>query len=74
MAHPTPEQLQADCALIEKHGGPADLAAKLGLPEASGYQTVHNWKTRGIPAGWKLRRPDLFLPKGVAKAMAKAGQ
>lgn len=50
-----------DWHLIEKLGGPTAVAKELDLPEASGVQTVQNWKYRGIPSKTKLSRPDLFL-------------
>lgn len=55
-------EIEADCRLIDALGGPAVVARMLELKQETGVQTVHNWKTRGIPAGVKLKRPDLFLP------------
>lgn len=49
-----------DSKLIEALGGAAEVARKLGLNDKGGTQVVHNWTTRGIPAVWRLRRPDLF--------------
>lgn len=52
-----------DRKLILDLGGPAKVAALLGLNKAKGgVQRVHNWMARGIPPKEKLRRPDLFLP------------
>lgn len=50
-----------DSALIDRLGGPAEVARLLGYGHG-GTQRVHNWKQRGIPAAVKLARPDLFLP------------
>lgn len=53
---------EPDASLIRDLGGPAKLAAKLGLVQPGGVQRVSNWQFRGIPANVKLERPDLFLP------------
>ena len=45
-----------DRKLIEKHGGPARLAALLGYT----VQRVHNWIVRGIPYKVKVENPKLF--------------
>ena len=51
-----------DAELIDRLGGPAEVARKLGFdPQAGGVQRVQNWKQRGIPEVIRLRRPDLFL-------------
>ena len=42
--------------LIEKLGGPAKLAAKLGYS----VQRVHNWIVRGIPYKVRVENPKLF--------------
>lgn len=49
-----------DAELIDHHGGPARLAAKLGWHEGRAVQRIHNWRSRGIPAAVKLDHPDLF--------------
>lgn len=69
---PTPEQIASDCALIDGLGGPAAVARTLQLPATSGVQTVQNWKTRGIPAGVKVSRPDLFLPNLKPRRQSQA--
>jgi len=45
---------------IEEMGGAAQLARILKLPAESGTQTVHNWKTRGIPAHILVAHPKVF--------------
>ena len=50
-----------DWALIGELGGPAAVARELEI-EQNGVQVVQNWKYRGIPPHWKVKRPDLFLP------------
>jgi len=51
-----------DSELIDKLGGPAELARKLAFSTAKGgVQRVHNWRGRGIPAAVKLKHPELFL-------------
>lgn len=50
-----------DAELINLHGGPAQLAKKLGWSESRAVQRIHNWRTRGIPAVMKLKYPDLLL-------------
>lgn len=54
-----------DSELIDKLGGPAKVAARLGYDKAAGgVQRVHNWRARGIPASVRLNNLDLFpLPK-----------
>lgn len=47
---------------IESQGGSSKLAKRLKLPAKSGAQTVHNWKTRGIPASVMLNNRTLFSP------------
>ena len=49
--------MKNDKELIEKLGGPAKLAHKLGFT----VQRVQNWTVRGIPAQVKLDHPELFL-------------
>lgn len=60
-----------DAAVIERLGGPTEVARALGFdPRAGGAQRVQNWKQRGIPEVIRLRRPDLFgsdeAPRHVA--------
>lgn len=45
-----------DKDIIQKLGGAGALAKFLKKK----YTTVHNWKTRGIPAKYKLKHPELF--------------
>lgn len=53
--------MHPDSELITRLGGPAQLARKLGIdPRSGGTQRVQNWKYRGIPEIWRLRRPDVF--------------
>lgn len=62
------KNLHDDALLITSLGGPAELARLLGIdPRAGGTQRVQNWKYRGIPEIWKLRRPDVFGPAPEAK-------
>ncbi|HHW4673585.1 hypothetical protein [Xylella fastidiosa] len=50
-----------DADLINRLGGPAEISRQLGIdPRAGGTQRVQNWKYRGIPEIWRLRRPDIF--------------
>jgi hypothetical protein len=60
-----------DAALIKALGGPAKVAELLGY-DKGGVQRVHNWTVRGIPAGVKVQRPDLFMRDAMA-AIAGAG-
>ena len=61
--------MHPDAELITRLGGPAELARKLGIdPRSGGTQRVQNWKYRGIPEIWLLRRPDIF---GAGKAKPK---
>jgi hypothetical protein len=54
-----------DATLIDRHGGPAKLAASLGYGPG-GTQRVFNWKARRrIPSKVKLERQDLFGPAAV---------
>lgn len=50
-----------DAALIDRLGGPAVLARKLGFG-VGGVQRVQNWKYRGIPEIERLRNPSAFIP------------
>lgn len=49
-----------DAELIESLGGATALAKRLGFKTPNGARRVHNWKTRGIPAGVRLKNPRLF--------------
>lgn len=56
-------QFHADSELIDRLGGPAEISRMLGIdPSRGGVQRVQNWKYRGIPEIWRLRRPDIFGP------------
>lgn len=58
-----------DSELIDRLGGAAKLAAKLGYdPNSGGVQRVHNWKSRGIPPRVRLEHPDVFAPSVDAVA------
>ncbi|HEX7639849.1 MAG TPA: hypothetical protein VF457_15740 [Burkholderiaceae bacterium] len=55
-----------DATLIDRHGGPSELARKLGYDKPGSTQRVFNWKARNrIPADVKLGRLDLFGPEAV---------
>lgn len=41
--------MHKDSELIDKLGGPAEVARKLGFEMPKGIQRVQNWKYRGIP-------------------------
>jgi hypothetical protein len=52
-----------DAKIIDRLGGPAELARALGFDtRAGGIQRVQNWKYRGIPEIERLRNPDVFGP------------
>lgn len=69
--------------IIEKNGGCAELARKLGLENPTGCRRVFQWQERNhIPAEWILSRPDLFsgyafrnkhAPKATAKKVKGGG-
>jgi len=62
-----------DSALIDRLGGPAELARALGFdPKAGGVQRVQNWRQRGIPEVIRLRRPDLFAAEPANDAATGA--
>src|SRR5690349_8647681 len=59
--------------ILSKHDSPDEAAAGLGL---TNRQTLYNWRTRGIPPGWRhtlfmwcrrhgLRLPDDWLIKSL---------
>ena len=50
-----------DAKLIKKLGGPAKVAALLGYKKPGSHQRVHNWITRGVPPGVKIKFPHIFL-------------
>ncbi|MGH8032718.1 MAG: hypothetical protein ACREO8_10230 [Luteimonas sp.] len=54
-----------DAALIDRLGGPAELARKLGFDSRIGIQRVQNWKRRGIPEILRFKRTDVFGPADV---------
>lgn len=68
--------LDRDWKMIEALGGPAKVARLLNFSMDTGVQRVYNWKTRGIPAYIRVRRPDLFMvsmtPSEGASASAGA--
>jgi hypothetical protein len=60
-----------DAALIDRLGGPAELARTLGFdPKAGGVQRIQNWKQRGIPEVIRLRRQDVFGPPPAPQSEA----
>ncbi|WP_083488032.1 hypothetical protein [Stenotrophomonas koreensis] len=61
MNKPT-DQMHEDSELIEKLGGPANVARRLGFDMPGGTQRVQNWKYRGIPPLIRVTRPDVFGP------------
>ena len=51
-----------DATLIERLGGPANLARRLSFdPKKGGVQRVQNWKVRGIPAS--VERDNQWIAK-----------
>lgn len=56
-----------DSDLIDRLGGPAEVSRRLGIDPRGGTQRVQNWKYRGIPEIWRLRRPDVFGPVPKAR-------
>lgn len=61
MSNPTSSSIEADRERIERLGGSAAVARRMGLTSSGAVQRVNNWKTRGIPAEVKLEWPELFL-------------
>lgn len=57
------KQIIEDAAIIEREGGGAVLARKLGLKGPRPADRVNNWKVRGIPPSIKLMYPEVFLPE-----------
>lgn len=53
-------EFHSDSALIDRLGGPAALARRLGFKKESGVQRVSNWRYRGIPAAVKLDNKSVF--------------
>lgn len=59
-----PKAPHQDWAVIEKLGGPRQVADLLRYTGAGRVQRVQNWKFRGIPELERLRRPEVFrLPQ-----------
>lgn len=56
------DKYHPDSDVIDRLGGPAELARRLGYVERGAVQRVQNWKYRGIPEVVRLRRPDVFGP------------
>jgi len=52
--------MHKDSELIDKLGGPAEVARKLGFEMPKGIQRVQNWKYRGIPPYTRVTRTDVF--------------
>ena len=63
-----------DADLIQRLGGPAVLARRLGFDAKSGTQRVHNWTERGIPALMRLNHPEVFADPGEPKDSTPAGE
>lgn len=59
-----------DARLIDRLGGPAELARTLGFPVRLGVPRIQNWKSRGIPEVIRLRRQDVFGPAPEARDAA----
>ncbi len=57
------KDIAADAARIDKEGGPAAVARKLGVS----VQRVHNWTKRGVPWPVRLAFPKMFPTKKPAK-------
>lgn len=55
-------ELHPDAALIDRLGGPTNVARSLGYDLPRGVQRVQNWKYRGIPPYTRLARQDVFGP------------
>ncbi|HHA2739648.1 TPA: hypothetical protein ACOFBV_000834 [Stenotrophomonas maltophilia] len=56
----TTTAMHKDSELIDKLGGPAEVARKLGFEMPKGIQRVQNWKYRGIPPYTRVTRTDVF--------------
>lgn len=55
------DKTHPDARLIDRLGGPANLARKLGFDaRKGGVQRVNNWKRRGIPALVRLNHRAMF--------------
>lgn len=54
-----------DAALIDRLGGPSEVARRLGGDYS--VQRVSNWKVRGIPPLLRYQRQDVFgrVPKAA---------
>lgn len=58
--------------IIDRLGGPAKLAEKLGLSGRPGQiQRISNWKKRGIPARVMLDHPHVFELKPPPRRRSK---
>lgn len=67
MSQPT-TPMHKDSELIDRLGGPAEVARRLGFEMPGGTQRVQNWKYRGIPPYTRVTRPDVFGAAPKAKA------
>lgn len=64
--------MHKDSELIDRLGGPAEVARKLGFDMPKGTQRVQNWKYRGIPPYTRVTRPDVFGPAPANEAADSA--
>ncbi|WP_285311213.1 hypothetical protein [Stenotrophomonas maltophilia] len=64
--------MHKDSELIDKLGGPAKVAKKLGFEMPKGIQRVQNWKYRGIPPYTRVTRTDVFGPAPKKKGASRA--
>ena len=61
------DKYHPDAAVIDRLGGSAEVARKLGYdPSAGGVQRVQNWKMRGIPELVRLKNPSIFAEPDAA--------
>jgi len=58
--------MHKDSELIDRLGGPAEVARRLGFAMPKGTQRVQNWKYRGIPPYTRVTRTDVFGPATLA--------
>lgn len=49
-----------DADLIDRLGGPTEVARKLGFDNPGAIARVSNWKKRGIPPLLRYQRQDVF--------------
>lgn len=67
------DNLHPDAKIIERLGGPAKLAARLGYTGAKATARVFNWTKRGIPARVRLDNLELFgQPKQTRRRRVRA--